>query len=472
MAPFEVKVSKSEVVSAVLPVHEHWLPLSNLDLLLPPVDVGVFFCYEKPTKFISGAGHHNFGSLVKVLKNALSQALVIYYAFAGEMDANMVGEPEILCNNRGVDFVEAYADVELRELNLYNPDESVEGKLVPLKKNGVLAVQATQLKCGGVVVGCTFDHRVADAYSANMFLVSWAELSQSKTLSILPSFRRSLLSPRRPGQFECSLNDMYVLISTLPPPPKNEPTTNCTILPPSTPISRIYYVEAEQVRILQLLANYGNNCPKSKRSKFESFCAFLWKLLATRTSVNSTSDTKTYSRLGIVVDGRTRIVEGDDRIQTKLAMATYFGNVLSIPFGEFTNKELIELPLSLIANEVHNFLDEALTKEHFLGLIDFVEAHRPEPLLAKIYASKVTKEEPALVVSSGLRFPVRRMDFGWGAPVFGSYHFPWASQSGYVMPMPSPSGNGDWVVYMHLSKEQIEMVENNAAHIFKPFYLY
>ncbi|CAI0475015.1 unnamed protein product [Linum tenue] len=51
------------------------------------------------------------------------------------------GEPELLCNNRGVEFSEAYADVELRELDLYKPDESVGGKLVPRKKDGVLAVQ-------------------------------------------------------------------------------------------------------------------------------------------------------------------------------------------------------------------------------------------------------------------------------------------------------------------------------------------
>ena len=130
-----VKVSKKEVVAAVLPLQDHWLPQSNLDLLLPPVDVGVFFCYKN---------HNNtptFMSMVRVLKNALAQVLVSYYAFAGEMVNNTVGEPELLCNNRGVDFVEAFADIELQDLNLYNPDESIEGKLVPKKKNGVLCVQ-------------------------------------------------------------------------------------------------------------------------------------------------------------------------------------------------------------------------------------------------------------------------------------------------------------------------------------------
>jgi hypothetical protein len=76
-----------------------------------------------------------------VFENSLAETLVSYYAFAGEVVKNSMGEPELLCNNRGVDFVEAFADVELQSLNLYNPDESVEGKLVPKKKHGVLAVQ-------------------------------------------------------------------------------------------------------------------------------------------------------------------------------------------------------------------------------------------------------------------------------------------------------------------------------------------
>jgi len=50
------------------------------------------------------------------------------------------GENEILCSNGGVEFVEAAADVELRELNLYEPYQSI-AKFVPMKKHGVFAIQ-------------------------------------------------------------------------------------------------------------------------------------------------------------------------------------------------------------------------------------------------------------------------------------------------------------------------------------------
>ncbi|KAK1587499.1 hypothetical protein Q3G72_013591 [Acer saccharum] len=442
-----VSISKKEVVAAVLPLQEHWLPLSNLDLLLPPVDVGVLFCYQNTTS-------HGFGAMVGALKKAMAQALVSYYALAGEVVPNSVGEPEILCNNRGVDFIEAHADVELKHLNLYNPDDTIEGKLVPNKKKGVLAVQATQLKCGGLVVGCTFDHRVADTYSAYMFLVSWADLAQSNPISQLPCFRRSLLNPRRPGCIDPTLDDMYVPISTLPPPKQLLEDDDDHL------ISRIYYVTIDQLNHLQSLATSNGH----KRTKLEAFSAFLWKMVAQCDTKNEHKITK----MGIVVDGRSRLCEGGSEEYTRL-MGSYFGNVLSIPFGGERVNEVVEKPLSWVAEQVHDFLENAVTKDHFLGLIDWVEAHRPEPALAKIYSSGSSSEDgPAFVVSSSQRFPVSKVDFGWGKPFFGSYHFPWGGDAGYVMPMPTPTGNGDWIVYMHLMKKQLEFIETQAYNLFSP----
>ncbi|CAI9756535.1 unnamed protein product [Fraxinus pennsylvanica] len=459
---FEVKLSKNEVVAPVMPIQENRLPLSNLDLLLPPVDVGVFFCYKKPENF-------TFESMVVVLKKALTQTLVSYHAFAGELVKNAYGEPELLCNNRGVDFVEAMADIELKDLDLYNPDATVEGKLVPKRKQGLLAIQATQLKRGGMVVACTFSHQVADAYSANMFLISWAEMALSKPLSQIPSFRRSILFPRDPTSYDVSVGNMYVPISALPQPEADDQRSDADDDDDDDDddeiaISRIYYIKSDRINDLQLLANTENDssCSRRKRTKLEAFSAFLWKMIA----IGEFTRTDKFCRLGIVVDGRTRLINGDEN-QAKL-IEPYFGNVLSIPFGEKKIKELKERPLSWIANEIHEFLDAAVTKEHFLGLIDWVEVHRPEPGRAKIYCARASEDEPAVVVSSGQHFPVKKMNFGWGEPCFGSYHFPWRGKSGYVMPMPSPKGNGDWIVYMHLLKGQLELIENNAANVFSP----
>ncbi|XP_077216335.1 coniferyl alcohol acyltransferase-like [Tasmannia lanceolata] len=440
---FSVTVHRKDIVAALLPLQEHWLPLSNLDLLLPPIDVGVFFCYKKPTN----EKNLTFSCMVNTLKKSLAQALVSYYALAGEVVVNSVGEPELLCNNRGVDFFDAYADVELRELQLYNPDASVEGKLVPKKKEGVLCVQATELKCGATIVACTFDHRIADAYSGNMFMVAWAEMAQSKRIIAYPSFRRSLLNARRSGSSDPIIDQMYEPISSIPPPSDPEPGADHLI-------SRIYYMTAKDIDRLQADASIGG----SRRSKLESLSACLWQLVA-----KSEKDGSKRCKMGTVVDGRTRLSDGEDGV----SMSNYFGNVLSIPFGDECVEELRTKPLNWVAGAVHEYLQSAVTKEHFLGLIDWVEGRRPEPALAKIYI-KGGEDGAAFVVSSGQRFPVTEVDFGWGRPVFGSYHFPWGGEAGYVMPMPSASRAGDWVIYMHLMKSQLDFLEVNAGDLFQP----
>lgn len=446
----EVVVKRTEVVAAVLPVSpEHRLALSNLDLLLPPLDVGIFFCYNND-------GGKNNEMMISMVKKGLGQALVTYPELAGEVVQNNEGEPEMLCNNHGVEFVQASADMELQHLDLHNPDVSVDANLVPVKKHGVLIVQVTEMRCGGVVIGCSFDHRVADAHSINKFLVAWADMTKSnysqgddKTYvnKYIPSYRRSLIIPRQIRHHDLAIDDMYMLIKDIAAPQ----------VPQSLHLqSRIYQISAHQIQLLQSLT-------APKRTKFESFSALLWKLLAKASNAD-----KKRCKLGIVVNGRNCLSKSASLNHT--SMDNYFGNVLSVPYSDASVGELKALTLSEIANLVHACVESAATEEHFKGLVDWVENHRPNQAMCKIYSCLPSDtEEVAVVVSSGQRFPVSKMDFGWSLPSFGSYHFPWGGTTGYVMPMPSVTDDGDWIVYMHLFKRHLDFVEKEAPHIFKPF---
>lgn len=123
------------------------MPQSNLDLLLPPLHVGIFFCY-KGCK--SDENVKSFSAFVGNLKSSLSQTLVSFYPFAGTLVMNSSGEPELLCNNEGVEFSEAYADVKLDDVDLSQPDISVEGKIVLSKdscKCESPALFCVQVKC-------------------------------------------------------------------------------------------------------------------------------------------------------------------------------------------------------------------------------------------------------------------------------------------------------------------------------------
>lgn len=144
---YQVTEIERDVIQAThTPEREYWLPQSNLDLLLPPLHPGVFFIYKKKEDTSMSTE-----TVVNTIKKSLGGVLSTFYPLAGEIVPNSQGEPELLCNNNGVEFVHAHADVKLKNLDLHHPDETVKGKLVPKINRGVLSVQV-QLNTFNVLI--------------------------------------------------------------------------------------------------------------------------------------------------------------------------------------------------------------------------------------------------------------------------------------------------------------------------------
>ncbi|GMH01681.1 hypothetical protein Nepgr_003520 [Nepenthes gracilis] len=441
-------LSKNVVTAATKPSVER-LPFSNLDLLFPEnMTLSAYFCYEKHSSIST-----NEKTVTDVLKESLAQILNSYHVFAGEVVSNSMGEPELLCNNQGVDFSHAYADLELQELDHSYPDITVQGKLVPTIKRAVLSVQVTEMRCGGHVLGCTFNHQVADAYSANMFFLSWAECAKSiASMSYTPVFQRSLLNPRKPGHHDSCADNWYHPVQPLNGHKNKEKSQKGRYR------RRTFYVEAQVINRLQAMATSGDEY----RTKYESLVAYLWKFLA-----ESVGDNNNTFKISIAVDGRTRLYEeGDPKASM---MHNYFGNVVSTPYSEASVGELKAMPLTKVADTIHKLKVDATTPEHFFSVIDWVQEKRPKKVIPKFLLGK-SKEGTVVLVSSGMRFPVSMIDFGWGKPIFGSYYFPCGDEIGYVMPMPSVRREGDWVVFMHLQGNQMAAIERDAAHVFRPLH--
>ncbi|GLJ35081.1 hypothetical protein SUGI_0705840 [Cryptomeria japonica] len=97
---YQLNIVNTEVVMPALPMQQHILPLSNLDLLIPPVYVHVFFCYKNPFP-------RTFASAISDLKTSLSRVLV----------TDSIGLPKVHYNNKGVRFTQAYAAAPLSHLN-------------------------------------------------------------------------------------------------------------------------------------------------------------------------------------------------------------------------------------------------------------------------------------------------------------------------------------------------------------------
>ncbi|XP_057822830.2 coniferyl alcohol acyltransferase-like [Cryptomeria japonica] len=439
---FSVEIVRTSIVQSPLPTKDCTLRSSNIDLTVPAISPGHFFVYK-------AVQDKTYQEMSNSIKKALSQTLVLFYPVAGRFIIGHKGEPEIECKNQGVPFIEAESDAAIKNLDFSQPSFTA-AKLTP-KRNPlreepswcvpVLAVQVTRMNCGGIVVGCCFDHRIVDGISSCIFFRAWTEAAQGISFPMTtPCFERSLLNPRNPlNAAAIDRHYMALPFSALdhadPPPPQ---------------IGRIYHLDAPRLLQLQSLANQTEGKPRVGKpiTKMEAVSAYIWKVFARAQSLSSSAPT----RIGIPIDGRSYLN----------LPPSYFGNGIAIPFKESNAEQILEEPLSKTAEIVRSVISDSANSEYFKSFVDWVEEKRPAAMLAKVYAEKGS----AVVVSSGVRIPLYQFDLGCGKPAFSSSYFPWGGTAGYVMLQASPLGDGNMVVYMHMDEKHLDAIEADPDFLF------
>ncbi|KAK2979703.1 hypothetical protein RJ640_002875 [Escallonia rubra] len=432
---FEVNFTGKTIVKATGPLRApHTLSISNLDLLSGRFPVTYFYFYKAPPV-------DDFTSTIESLKSSLSAILTDFYPFAGRIVQNpKTSEPEIVCDNSGAVLVEAKANIPLKELNFYNLDQSLKGKLVTIDPDFATQIQVTRYTCGGLSITFTFDHTLGDASAFSKFILTWSEIATKKPISSLPDHRRGLRA-RFPPTYDPSLDQTFV---------------SCTLqdivhMPTINLVKRLYYVDVSNIDQLQRLACIDAH----KRTKIEAFSAYIWKIM-----VSIIDETHTKCNMGWLVDGRKRIYKHPN------IMDDYIGNVLSLAFGEASVVEVKQGSISDVATMVHDAISKITNATHFLDLIDWIECHRPGMMLSKLVLGR---GGPAVVVSSGRRFPVSELDFGFGSPVLGTVCSTIERIGvGYINQRQSAKGDGSWVVSAMLWPELVAALESDPEHVFQP----
>ncbi|KAG6635919.1 coniferyl alcohol acyltransferase [Carya illinoinensis] len=435
---FEVNFTGKSIVRAANPLPgPHILTLSNLDLLSGRFPVTYFYFYRKP--LVS-----NFTpTIVDILKSSLSETLNNFYPFAGRIVQNpTTGEPEIICDNNGALVVEAEANIRLKDINFYNLNQTLEGKLVSINPNFPLQIQVTTYTCEGISITFTFDHALGDASAFGKFLVSWSEISQKKPISCIPDHSRNLRA-RFPPTYHPSLDQTFVKCTM--EEITNIPTTRIRL-------KRLYHIDASSINTLQKLACVGGN----KRTKIEAFSAYVWKVMVNTIDKSQHSKCK----MGWLVDGRARMCKNGD----KNFMSNYVGNVLSVAFAEADVIKIEQSSICDVAHNVHEAISKVTNQNHFLDLIDWIECNRPGLMLSRVVLGR---GGPALVLSSGRRFPVAEVDFGFGSPVLGTVCST-IERIGvaYLNQRPSARDDGSWTVSAILWPELAAAFESDS--IFQP----
>ncbi|CAJ2673963.1 unnamed protein product [Trifolium pratense] len=327
---------------------------------------------------------------VDVIRKALSKTLVFYYPFAGRLREGPCRKLMVDCNDEGVLFIEADADVRLEQFGdalqppfpclnelLFDVPGSSEVLNTPL-----LLIQVTRLKCGGFIFALRLNHAISDAAGLTQFMSALGEISLGmKAPSIAPVWKRELLNARDPPRVTCFHREYEQI-----------PNTKGTIIPLDDMAHRSFFFGPTELAAIRALLPHH----QQQHSNFEILTACLWRCR----TIALHPDT----------DEEVRIIcIGDMRSKFNPPLPNgYYGNVIAFPVAVTTAGKLIENPLGY-ALELVKKAKADITQEYMHSVADLmVIKNRPHFTVARSF-----------LVSDVSRLKVRDVDFGWGKAVYG-----------------------------------------------------
>ncbi|XP_040374559.1 salutaridinol 7-O-acetyltransferase-like [Rosa chinensis] len=179
-----VEVINKETITPSSPTPHH-LTTSNLsvfDQFLPDLYVPLLLFYpnNSTTNQKGNTVDHHYSLITersKLLKTSLSKALSRFYPFAGRIFShnNILS---ICCNDHGEAFIQTSVNCPISKV-LEKPHDGIVNQLLP---NGIestfestgylLLVQANFFECGGIAIGISISHKIADGFTLGTFICS------------------------------------------------------------------------------------------------------------------------------------------------------------------------------------------------------------------------------------------------------------------------------------------------------------
>lgn len=385
-----MKVTRSEPVlvhatgdAAVATTQEYYF-LSNLDqnvaVLMKTIHVFSVSCETRTD------------DVVTLLRDSLSRVLSHYYPLEGRLAVREDGKLAVRNNGRGVPFVDAVSDYELRVVgDSAAPGAEILGDLVYVDMQNdnaleapMLTVQVTTFKCGGFVLGLAMNHCLADGQSAAEFICSWAETARGVALSTPPYLDRMMQLARPIPTIDFPHNEFTEIedVSGLAGIFDNEPC-----------VYRSFTFDAGKLNRLKQAAS--DEAQGTKSSIFVALTAFVW---VTRTrALRMLPEQK--SKLLFAVDGRLRV---DPPLPPG-----FWGNAIIFACCISTASDLLSKPLSVAARSIRDAIlrtDDAFIR----SAVDYIELNSgARPSLTA-----------TTLVTAWNRLGFRAANFGWGEAIY------------------------------------------------------
>lgn len=397
---------------------------ANVDLVVPNFHTPSVYFY-RPT------GSSNFFE-ARILKDALSRALVPFYPMAGRLMKDEDGRVEIDCQGQGVLFVEAESDGVIDEFGDFAPTLELR-KLIPavdyslgIESYSLLVLQVTYFKCGGVSLGVGMQHHAADGASGLHFINTWSDMARGLDLTIPPFINRTLLRARDPPK------PAFQHIEYLPPPSMK---TNPDAVP-ETAVS-IFKLTRDQLNILKAKSKEQGNT--IAYSSYEMLAGHVWRSVCKARGLPEDQE----SKLFIATDGRARL-------RPPLPPG-YFGNVIFTATPIAVAGDLQSKPTWYSASKIHDALVR-MDNDYLRSALDYLEL---QPDLKALVRGAHSFRCPNLGITSWARLPIHDADFGWGRPIFmgpGGIAY-----EGLSFVLPSPSNDGSLSVAISLQAEHMKL---------------
>nr|ARR28781.1 acylsugar acyltransferase 2 [Hyoscyamus niger] len=312
----------------------------------------------------------------EILEKSLSKVLTAYYPFAGRIRDNSLIE----CNDMGVELSHVRIDCPMSTI-FNHPHTDIDNLIFPddpwfPSTESLVVAQLSHFKCGGVVLGASFSHKVSDGLSTIKFLRDYAMVARNSEAKPSPLFTGASIF--QPIKFSSS---SPVIVD--PPRKLNA--------------SKRYHFSTSKLKALKAFVS-ADSKSQILPTTVEAVTAFLCKCV----------NTPTFKPSLLVQAVNLRGTNND-----ALVPADLFGNAV-LPFAvSAANKE--EINLQRLVGELRK------GKEKIQDTLKYVKS---EELLCST-VSEIAREMneqtssndmPMYRFTSLRKFPLHDINFGWGRP--------------------------------------------------------